>query len=372
MIPILDLTRQYNKLKARIDKAVLDVLESGRYILGPNVKKLEDSIAAYCGAKRAIGCANGTDALYLALRALNVGPGDEVITTAFTFIATTETIGMTRATPVFVDIDPNTFNMDVSKIEEKITSKTKVILPVHLYGQPVDMDPLMEIAKKHNLYVVEDCAQAFGASYKNKKVGSFGDFGCFSFFPSKNLGCYGDGGMVITNNDQLAERVSIIRDHGSKVKYYHNELGMNSRLDEIQAAILNVKMEYIDEWNQNRQKIAYKYNDLLKDVKEIRLPKEISDVTATYHQYTIRVPNRDTMQKELKDKHDILAMIYYPVPLHLQKVHADLNIAEGTLPHTEKASREVISLPMFPELTEQEQITVANAVKTEIKQFITC
>ena len=302
------------------------------------------------------------DALHLALRALDIGPGDEVITVAFTFVATTEAIGIVGATPVVADIDPDSFNICPKDIESKITDKTKAILPVHLYGQPCDMDPIMALAKKHNLYVVEDCAQAIGAEYKGKKVGTFGEFGCFSFFPTKNLGCYGDGGMVTSNDDKLADRVVSLRGHGGKVKYYHDELGLNSRLDEMQAAVLNVKLPHIDDWNSKRKAIANRYNELFKGVDGVVTPKEIENVKCVYHQYTVRVPDRDNLQKQLKDA-GVMGMIYYPVPLHRQKVHQHLNLPSELLAHTEKACEEVISYPIFPELTEEQQKTVVEAVK---------
>lgn len=363
MIPILDLTRQYTQLKDQIDKEVINVLGSGSYINGPNCKKLIEDMTKYLGCKRTVGVGNGTDALQLALMALDIGPGDEVITVAFTFVATTEAIGIVGATPVFADINPNTYNIDPKDIEAKITSKTKAILPVHLYGQPCDMDPIMEIAKKHNLYVVEDCAQAIGAEYKGKKVGTFGEFGCFSFFPTKNLGCYGDGGLVSTNDDALADRIVSLRGHGGKVKYYHDELGMNSRLDEVQAAILNCKLPHIDKWNDARRNIAHRYNELLKDVNGVTTPGEIDNVKCVYHQYTIRVPNRDNIQKVLKDA-GIMTMIYYPVPLHKQKVHAHLE--PSYLPVTDAATEVVLSLPIFPELTAQEQDKVVEEIKKNV------
>jgi dTDP-4-amino-4,6-dideoxygalactose transaminase len=371
MIPILDLKPQYNNLKEQMDKAIIDVLESGRYINGPNVKKLEQDMATYLGCKECIGVASGTDALHLALRALDIGQGDEVITVAFTFVATTEAIGIVGANPVFVDIDPETYNMDVNKIESLITEKTKAILPVHLYGQPVDMDPLMEIAKKHNLYVVEDCAQAIGAEYKGKKVGTFGEFGCFSFFPSKNLGCYGDGGMVSTNDETLARRVRVLKNHGGTHKYYNDEIGLNSRLDEIQAAILNVKFPHVDKWNDARRKVAYRYNELFKDVEEVVTPREIDNVKAVYHQYTVKVPNRDNMQKQLNEA-GVMCMIYYPVPLHSQKVHAHLKVEPGSLQNTDDCTKVVLSLPVFPELSETDQNKVVEELKKLVKQAISC
>lgn len=365
MIPILDLTQQYQELKSNIDKAVLDVLSSGSYILGRNVTSFEQEIAQYCGTKRAVGVANGTDALHLALRALDIGPGDEVITVAFTFVATTEAIGIVGATPVFVDINPKTFNLDHNQLISKITPKTKAILPVHLYGQPADMSPIMEIAKKYNLYVVEDCAQAIGAVYNGQKVGSFGDIGCFSFFPTKNLGAFGDGGMITTNSNYLADRIIGLRNHGGKVRYYHDEIGLNSRLDEIQAAILRVKLPHLDKWNQRRREIAHRYNELLKDVQEIETPYELENTSCVYHQYTIKTPVRDQMNEALKEN-GIMTMIYYPVPLHLQEVHKHLGIREGALPVTEKLTQKVLSLPIFPEISDLQQKQVAEAIKSNL------
>lgn len=362
MIPILDLTKQYQSLQAEMEDAVINVLRSGSYILGKNVQTLEKELADYCGSKRCVSLANGTDALHLALRALDIGPGDEVITVAFTFVATTEAIGLVGATPVFVDIDPDTFNIDPKEIEKKITPKTKAILPVHLYGQPADMDMIMDIAKRYNLHVIEDCAQAIGAKYKGKRVGTFGDIGCFSFFPTKNLGAYGDGGMVTTNSDLLADRIISLRNHGGKVRYYHEEIGLNSRLDEIQAAILRVKLPHIDKWNSMRRANAIRYNELLKDVDGVVTPVELENTECVYHQYTIKVPMRDKMHAALTAK-GVGAMLYYPVPLHLQEVHKYLNVGEGSLPVTEDQTTKVISLPMFPELSEEQQVTVVEAIK---------
>jgi len=368
MIPILDLKPQYLSLKNEMDKAIIDVIESGSYINGPNVKKLEKDMASYLGSKKCIGLNSGTDALHLALRALDIGPGDEVITVAFTFVATTEAIGIVGAIPVFADIDPETFNIDVKDIERRITSKTKAILPVHLYGQPADMDAIMAIAQKHNLYVIEDCAQAIGAEYKGKKVGTFGDAGCFSFFPSKNLGCYGDGGMLSTDNEELASRVIALRGHGGKVKYYHDELGVNSRLDEMQAAVLNVKLPHIDEWNSKRREKAHKYNEMFKDFQEVQTPKELNNTKCVYHQYTIKVPNRNQVQKDLQEQ-GICSMIYYPVPLNKQKVHSHIKVDKNDLQATEKCTEVVLSLPIFPELTEDQQKTVVKAVKESVSKY---
>lgn len=361
MIPIIDSKRQYAAIQNEVEKEVLDVMRSGSYILGKHNKAFEEEMAKFIGVNHSVALNSGTDALHLALRALDIGPGDEVITVAFTFVATTEAIGIVGATPVFVDINPDTFNMDANLIEEKITPKTKAILPVHLYGQPAEMDKIMTIAKKHNLYVIEDCCQAIGAEFKGQKVGSFGDIGCFSFYPTKNLGTMGDGGLAVTNSEVLKNRMVALRNHGGAIRYYHDEIGVNSRLDEIQAAILRVKLNYIGDWNKKRREHAALYNKLFEGCNDIETPKEIEDIYAVYHQYTVKVPNRDEVHKLLQEA-GIGAMIYYPVPLHLQKVHAHLNLKEGLLPHTEKDTTMVLSLPMFAEITEEEQKTVAKTL----------
>ncbi len=361
MIPIIDSKRQYAAIGAQVEKEVLEVLRSGSYILGKNCKAFEEEIAKFLDVKNAVTLNSGTDALHLALRALDIGAGDEVITVAFTFVATTEAIGIVGAKPVFVDIDPDTFNIDVNKIESKITPRTKAILPVHLYGQPCNMDVIMDIAKRHDLFVIEDACQAIGAEFKGKKVGTFGDIGCFSFYPTKNLGTMGDGGLAVTNSEFLKNRMIALRNHGGAIRYYHDEIGVNSRLDEIQAAILRVKLNYIDEWNKKRREHAAFYNELFKDVKDIETPKELDNTYCVYHQYTVKIPNRDEVHKLLQEK-GIGAMIYYPVPLHLQKVHAHLGLKEGLLPNTEKNTKLVLSLPMFAEITEEEQRTVAKTL----------
>lgn len=376
MISLCDVSLQYQSLKKEIDAAMQEVAAAGHYILGPNVKAFEAEVAAYCQCQHAVGVANGTDALHLALRALRIGPGDEIITTPFTFVATTEAIGLVGATPVFVDINPRSFNLDPSRIEAAITPRTKVILPVHLYGQPCDMDPIMELARRHGLYVVEDCAQAIGARYQGKRVGTFGDIGCFSFFPSKNLGCLGDGGLVTTNDSKLFERVEMLRRHGGRVKYHHEELGLNSRLDELQAAILRVKLPHLDEWNRLRRERAYRYNHLLAGCEPVVRPAEqggaqlispestadapSANLTPVYHQYTIQVEERDALMAHLVER-QIGNAIYYPVPLNRQKVHAGLPVS--SMPHAEYAAGHCLSLPMFPELTDRQQQTVVEAVE---------
>jgi dTDP-4-amino-4,6-dideoxygalactose transaminase len=362
-IPMVDLKVQYDAIREEIDSAVLGVIRSTAFILGPIGKALEQEIAAYHGAKHAIGVSSGTDALHLAVRAANIGPGDEVITTPFTFIATAEAVSYVGARPVFIDIRPDTFNIDASQIEKKITKRTKAIMPVHLYGQPADMDEIMAVAKKHGLTVIEDCAQSFGAGYKGKKTGAIGQLGCFSFFPSKNLGCYGDGGMVTTNDDGLAKRIIGLRNHGSQVRYYHDEVGYNSRLDEVQAAVLRVKFKRIGDYNDKRRRNASLYTKHLSGIPGITPPVEAAGTSHVFHQYTIRVKNRDKVKEALDAGKATSSMIYYPVPLHLQKAYADLGMKPGSLPVSEAAAKEVLSLPMYPELTEEQIRAVAEAVK---------
>jgi dTDP-4-amino-4,6-dideoxygalactose transaminase len=365
MIPILDLTAQYRELKPQIDAAIARVLESGTFIMGPNVEAFEHEIAAYLGVKHAISLNSGTDALHLALRALDVGPGDEVITTPFTFVATTEAIGIVGATPVFVDIDPVTCNIDAAQIESAITPRTKVILPVHLYGCPANMPAIMAIAQRHGLAVVEDCAQAIGAKVSGRPVGTIGTIGCFSFFPSKNLGAYGDAGMVTTNDAALADRLRALRVHGGRRKYHHEELGVNSRLDELQAAILRVKLPHLDAWNEARRRIAARYTEGLSKVADITVPAEPTDCHAVYHQYTVRMTARDEVRERLH-KAGVQTMVYYPVPLHLQEVHRNLG-QPGAFPYAERAAREVLSLPMFPELTAENQDTVVRELSAAVQ-----
>jgi dTDP-4-amino-4,6-dideoxygalactose transaminase len=360
MIPMVDLKRQYHNLKKEMDAAISDVLEQTRFILGPNVSALEEEVASYHGLPYAIGVANGTDALLLALRACGIEEGDEVITTPFTFIATAEVIALLKAKPVFVDICPDTYNLDCHRIADKITAKTKAIIPVHLFGHPADMDPIMEIARKHNLKVIEDCAQAFGAKYKGKKVGSIGDVGCFSFFPSKNLAGYGDGGMVITKNEEIAAQVKMLRNHGSSKRYYHHVIGYNSRLDEIQAAIIRVKLKKIDEFNEARRQSAAAYCVAIHH-KDIILPTAASGCEHVYHQFTIRAKNRDVLADALQKK-DIASAVYYPVPLHRQEVFMKLYGASEKMIQSEKCAEEVLSLPMFPELNKEEIRLVADVI----------
>lgn len=359
-IHMVDLVGQYEKIKREIDTSVLEVLSSGQYILGKSVESFEKSVSQYLGVKHAIGCASGTDALQVALMAIDVKPGDEIITTPFTFVATVETIVLLGAKPVYVDIEPDTFNIDPNKIENAITKKTRAILPVHLYGHSAEMTPIMSIASKYNLPVIEDSAQAMGAEYRGKKVGTIGTLGCISFFPSKNLGAYGDAGMIVTNDDSLADRMRMIIIHGSRKRYYHEILGVNSRLDAMQAAILQVKLKYLDQWNDARRMAARKYIQLFEG-SSIGLPVEKTYARHIYHQYTIRVKNRNEVERKLTEK-KIPHAIYYPIPLHLQEAFREVVTPIGSFPITERAAEEVISLPMHTELIEEQQECIVNAV----------
>ncbi|WML46114.1 DegT/DnrJ/EryC1/StrS family aminotransferase [Neobacillus sp. PS3-40] len=360
-VPMLDLSEQYQGLRSEVLEVLDQVMGSSRFILGDNVKKLEQDIAKFSNVAHGIGVGNGSDAIHIALQALGIGPGDEVITTTFTFFATGGAIVRVGATPVYVDIDPETFNIDPVKVEEAITEKTKAIIPVHLYGQMADMETLAKIAEKHNLVIVEDAAQAIGAKQNGKSVGELSSAATYSFFPTKNLGAYGDGGMIVTNNDDVAEKTGVIRVHGSKPKYYHHVLGYNSRLDELQAAVLNVKFPHLEEWGELRRQKAETYTHLLNETlgDVVTTPVEKEGNYHVFHQYTIRVENRDELQKFLNDQ-GVQTMIYYPLPLHLQPVFENLGYKKGDLPVAEKAANEALSLPMFPELkTEQQEYVVA-------------
>ncbi len=375
-IPPVDLTRQYQVISREVEGKVLEILRSGKYIGGATVTEFETQFAQYIGTNYCVAGNSGTDALYMALRALDIGEGDEVITTPFTFIATSEVIVRVGAKPVFVDIDPDTFNLDLAKIPPAITEKTKAIIPVHLFGQPIDMTKLMAIANKHNLYIIEDCAQATGATWNNQKVGSIGHVGCFSFFPTKNLGACGDGGALTTNDPTIAKKIKLLREHGlvrepgAKVTYRHEITGLNSRLDSIQAAILNIKLKYLDIWNNQRQEAASNYQQLLENVTKIQLPSAVAGGVSVWNQYTIRVKNtsqneeltRDTVRQKLQQQ-GVISMVYYPLPLHLQAVYQDLNYQPGSLPIAEQAAMEVLSLPMFPGITLEEQQQIAYGLK---------
>lgn len=351
MKPMIDLKKQYMEIKDEVLSMLNEILESSQYILGKKVVEFEDCIKRYHGVQEAIGVASGTDALHLSLKAFGIKEGDEVITTPFTFFATVEAILYTGARPVFVDIEPYTYNIDASLIENKITERTKAILPVHIFGHPVDMKKIMDIASKYNLKVIEDCAQSFGAHLDGKKTGSFGDAGCFSFYPSKNLGAYGDAGMITLNDLQAADEIRKLRNHGSKGGYRHECLGYNSRLDEIQAGILIVKFKRIDLYNSKRRENASLYNSLLSDI--VICPVEKEGAYHVYHQYTIRSKKRDIIQQCLKE-HGISSVVYYPIPLHLQEATRFLGYREGDFPVAEQVSREVLSLPIYPELIEDD------------------
>ena len=369
-IPPVDLTRQYELIKSEADSAVLDLLSSGRYIGGEAVATFEREFANYIGVAECVSCNSGTDALFLALRALNIGSGDEVITTSFSFFATAETITRVGATPVFVDLDLKTFNFDQAQVEQAITPRTKAIMPVHLFGQPVDMTKLMAIAKKHQLYVIEDCAQAAGAAWADKKIGSVGDIGCFSFFPTKNLGACGDGGAITTNDSAIAKQMKILKEHGSPSRYRHDFVGINSRIDALQAVILSVKLPYLDYWNQQREQTAQYYQELLQHVEAFELPQALSGGNSVWNQYTVRIKQqatskadgRNLLQQKLRER-GVISMIYYPIPLHLQPVYEDLGYKKGQLPKVEQAAREVLSLPMFPGISAEQQEQVVNALK---------
>jgi len=368
-INMVDLKSQYLKIKNEIDSSIHEVIDSTAFINGAKVKEFAANLENYLHVKHVIPCGNGTDALQIAMMALDLKPGDEVITPNFTFIATVEVIKVLGLVPVLVDVDSETFNINPDVIEKAITPKTKAIVPVHLFGQCADMEKIMEIANKNNLFVIEDTAQAIGADYKkgklNKKAGCIGNIGCTSFFPSKNLGCYGDGGAIYTNDDTLAEKLRRIVNHGSKIKYYHDSIGVNSRLDTIQAAILDVKLKYLDNYNNARRLAADYYDNNLREIDEVTIPKRNTDSTHTFHQYTLQInneENRDALKKYLNDK-GIPAMIYYPVPMHLQKAYKDSRYKDGDFPVTEKLCKTVLSLPMHTELDNNQQNVIIDAIK---------
>ncbi len=371
-IPLLDLKAQHEPIRVEIMKAISKVIDNNTFILGEEVKKLENQVASYSNTKFAIGVSSGTDALLISLMGLGIGPGDEVVTTPYSFFATAGVIVRIGAKPVFVDIDPVTFNIDPQRIENAITARTKAIIPVHLYGQCADMDPILRIAQKYQLGIIEDAAQAIGAEYPGKRrAGSIGKIGCLSFFPSKNLGAFGDGGMVLTNDEVLYERIRILRVHGSKPKYYHSVVGGNFRLDELQAAILNVKMKYLDEWTRQRQQNARLYNKLfmesdLSEKSGMRLPEAVyaDNGLENYHifnQFIIRVKDRDGLRGHLQ-KSGIAAEIYYPVPFHLQKCFDSLGYREGNFPESERAAKETLALPIYPGLTQDQQKYVVDTI----------
>jgi dTDP-4-amino-4,6-dideoxygalactose transaminase len=360
MIPLVDLTAQYHALRDEIDSAIHATLESGHFILGPAVTGFEENIAQYMGVRYAIGVASGTDALILALRALNIGTGDEVISPAYTFFATAGAIMSVGAKPVFVDVEPQTYTIDVQKLEAAVTPQTKAIIPVHLYGHPADMDAILKIAAVHKLKVIEDTAQAFGALYNGRKVGTLGNIGCLSFFPTKNLGAFGDGGMVVTDDAQAAERIRMLRTHGWKKKYFSEELGYNSRLDALQAAILNVKLPHVDAWNQRRRELAHRYSAQLSPL--VGTPVENPWGLHVYHLYIIRTSRRDKLQSFLKEA-GVASEVYYPVPPHLTIPCKKLGYKENDFPVSEQASLETLAIPLYPELNEAQQDQVISMVQ---------
>jgi dTDP-4-amino-4,6-dideoxygalactose transaminase len=372
-IPVLDLKTQYQRLRQAIDDAIRGVLESGHFVLGPNVGALEEELATFLGVREAIALASGTDALHLAIRACRIGAGAYVLTSPFTFVATATAISYTGARPVFADIHPGTFNLDPERVAEYLAGKgpgprpegrVKAILPVHLYGLPADIDPLLVLARTHGLRVIEDAAQAIGAEVRGQKVGGLGDVGCFSFYPTKNLGAFGDGGLATTQDVTLGERILRLRSYGGRDRYVHEELGFNSRLDEIQAAILRVKLGFLPEWIRRRQAIAGRYREGLAGLG-FGLPGEIPGTTHVYHQFTVRVPDRDGVQKRLAEL-GVRSTVYYPVPLHLQPMYRDLGYRAGDFPESERAAREVLSLPLYPEITDAQVDEVVEACKRSL------
>jgi dTDP-4-amino-4,6-dideoxygalactose transaminase len=367
-VPLLDLKAQYATIREEINRAVLDLLESQHFILGPAVEECERRVAAYSGCEHAVGVSSGTDALLICLMAEEIGPGDEVITSPYTFAATVGSIARLGATPVFVDIRPDTYNLDVSQIAARITSRTKAIMPVHLFGQCADMDPILEIARRHNLLVIEDAAQAIGAEYRGRRAGSMGHYGCFSFFPSKNLGCAGDGGMVVTRDAARAERLRTLRAHGSKPKYYHRLLGGNFRLDALQASVVNVKLPYLDGWTARRQANADRYRRLFAAAGStcdgrLALPQPAQHGRHIYNQFVLRAERRDELQAHLKAR-GVGSEVYYPLPMHLQACFAALGYRPGDLPESERAARQTLAIPIFPELSDDQlEYVVASAAE---------
>jgi len=361
LVPFVDLKAQYQTIKSEIEAAISRVVESGRYILGPEVEKFEKDFAKYVGARFCVGVNSGTAALQLALMATGVGATDEVIVPANTFFATAETVSTAGARPVFVDADSVAYTIDVSKIENAITPRTRAIIPVHLYGQPADLDPIFEIARRHNLSVIEDAAQAHGAEYKGRRVGALGDVGCFSFYPAKNLGAYGDAGAIVTDDDMVARRLRLLRDHGSDRKYYHEIVGYNSRLETLQAAVLAVKLRHLESWTRLRRRHAAQYHELLK-TGSLVLPRELEYARHVYHLYVVQSDRRDELQRKLAAA-GVQTGIHYPVPIHLQPAYSSLGYRAGDFPETEKQSQHVLSLPMFAELTDEQINLVAEALK---------
>jgi Predicted pyridoxal phosphate-dependent enzyme apparently involved in regulation of cell wall biogenesis len=364
-VPFLDLKAHHAPLRSEFDRVISEVVDSGAFAGGPFVARFEKDFAAYCDCQHAIGVGNGTDALWLALLALGIGPGDEVITVSSTFMATCEAITYCGATPVFVDIDEHTYTMDPAGLEKAITARTKALIPVHLFGQTVDMDPILEFASEHGLFVIEDASQAHGAAYKGRKAGGLGDAGCFSFYPGKNLGAFGEAGAVVTNNFLLQEKIRMLRDHGQVRKYYHKMIGWNCRMDGIQAAVLSVKLPHLERGNELRRAHALQYDEALAGVDELVTPFKAAYARHVYHIYAIRARERDEVMRLLEEK-GIGCAVHYPTPVHLQEAYRSLGYEKGALPVTEKAAEEFLSLPMFPELTHAQIAFVAETVKESI------
>ncbi len=360
MIPLLDLKAQYRSIQKEIREAIDRVLESSQFVLGNEVAAFEEEFAAYCGAKHGIAMNSGTSALHLAMLAAGVGAGDEVITVPFTFVASVAAITYTGARPVFVDIDAKSYTMNSAQIERAITKNTKAILPVHLYGQPADMDAILEVARRHKLVVIEDAAQAHGAKYRGKRVGVIGELGCFSFYPSKNLGAYGEGGMVVTNNSEYARQLKMLRSWGEEKRYYHEIRGFNARMEGFQGAILRVKLRYLEKWNEARRAHAARYNELLRG-SGVQTPKEVEYAEHVYHVYAIRTQRRDAVQKALADS-GIQSATHYPEPVHLMKPYADLKYHAGDFPESEQMAKEELSIPMYPELSEEDMARVSSVI----------
>ncbi len=359
-LPVVDLRAQYSRLREEVMEALQEVADSMFYVLGPKVEAFEKEFAAYSGAKHCIGVNSGTSALHLALICAGVGPGDEVITVPMTFVATSWAVSYVGANPVFVDVDPATYTMDAEQIEKQITRKTKAILPVHLYGQPADMAPLMEISERHGIPIIEDAAQAHGAKYRGKVAGTFGRCGCFSFYPGKNLGAYGEGGAVVTDDDGIAARLRALRDHAQEKRYYHDEIGFNYRMDAFQGAVLSIKLKYIEQWTERRRLLAARYNELLADLP-LQLPAEAHDRRHVWHLFVALHRERDRIRKEMEERR-ILTSLHYPVPVHLQKAYRHLRYRVGDFPMSERIARECMTLPLFPEMTSHQQDRVVEAL----------
>ncbi len=370
MIPMLDLAAQYRTLQPEIDRVLLEVAAGGQYIMGPNVAAFERELGQFLGAPHALSCASGTDALYLALKGLGVGPGDEVLTTPFSFIATCEAISLCGATPRFADVDPLTLNIAPAAVETALSPRTRVLLPVHLFGRAAALPELAGLARRHGLAMVEDGAQAVGARHSGRACGAWGEAGCLSFFPSKNLGAMGDGGMVLCADEPLRDEIDVLRKHGGRVKYVHERVGVNSRLDELQAAVLRLKLGHLTEWTEARRRAAAHYDTLLEPIEETRivggrLADEPAEWYSVFHQYTIRLPRRDAVAAAMRER-GVATMVYYPIPLHLQPVNQPLGYAAGSMPEAERAAHEVLSLPISPEITPETQQAVVDALKAAL------